>query len=546
MRLNSLRFVVLTCVLALAGCSRSQAPSPPPSENRAAQPAPAAETPRQGGTLRVAAMDDIRSLDPAIGYDATSWSFEYMVFDGLVDYGRETELIPKLAEAMPEISPDGKTYTFRLRKGVKFHNGREVTSADFKYSIERILTPATTSPGAQFFTLIEGARAFRDKKAKEVAGIEAEDPYTLTIRLSKPDLTFLQILAMPFGFVVPKEEVEKWGKDFSHHAVGTGPFRLKDWKIKQSVSLARNPDYFIQGQPYLDGIELKVGVNDQLRWMQYERGDLDLSDIPSSEYVRVSSDLKYKDLIDRGSTLSIFYICMNCRMEPFTDRKVRQAVSYAVNRQRLVTLLNNRAEAATGILPPKMPGRNPNLKGYPYDPEKARQLLREAGMPNGFDMTLWVHSDLTYQKLGQAVQEDLQKVGVRVTLKPTAYNTLLDAIGRPKTVPAFYWRWVLDFPDPYDFLDVLFNSNQIAEVNANNNAFYSNPEVDRLLDQARSMTDPEARFKVYRKAEELIMADAPWVCLYYPISTIARSPRVRGHYVHPVRPAIYERLWLAE
>jgi len=149
-------------------------------------------------------MDDIRSLDPAIGYDVTSWSFEYMVFNGLVDYGKETEIIPKIAESLPEVSQDGKVYTFRLKRGVRFHNGREVTAQDFKYSIERILDPATTSPGAQFFTLIEGVKAFREKKAKEVAGIVAKYPYTLTFRLLHPDLTFLHILAMPFAFVVPK------------------------------------------------------------------------------------------------------------------------------------------------------------------------------------------------------------------------------------------------------------------------------------------------------------------------------------------------------
>ncbi|HKY95058.1 MAG TPA: ABC transporter substrate-binding protein, partial [Kiloniellales bacterium] len=203
--------------------------------------AAAADEPKQGGTMVVSYQSDVATLDPAIGYDWQNWSMIKSLFDGLMDYKPgTTELVPDLAESY-ELSDDGKVYTFKLRKGVKFHNGREMTAEDVKYSIERAVNPATQGPGGGFFGSIAGFEDFVGGKATHLSGIEVVDPHTVRFKLSRPDATFLHVMAINFSFVVPKEEVERHGADFGKHPVGTGAFKLREWALGQRVVFERNP-----------------------------------------------------------------------------------------------------------------------------------------------------------------------------------------------------------------------------------------------------------------------------------------------------------------
>ena len=492
--------------------------------------------------LRLAAADDVPTLDPAIGYDTASWTFEQAIFDTLVRYrDADVELEPGLALSW-EISKDATTFTFHLRRDARFSNGRPVTGADFKYAIERVLKPSTQSKGSEYYRGIVGAVDFISGRSNEVSGIELPDPYTMIFHLTAPDPIFIHKLTMPFAAAVPREEAEKWGEDFSHHVVGSGAFKLSRWIAGQRLVLTRNPYYFAKGLPKLDAVVEMMGVNEELEWLKYEAGEVEVSTIPSAEFPRVIKTPSLKALTIHNVTVTTDYVGMNCQMPPFTDVRVRQAFNYAINKEKLLALLNGRGVVARGVLPPGLPGYTPDLKGYPYDLAKARRLLEEAGVRKGFAPVLWMRADQTMLILAQSIQQDLALVGVNAVLKPVAWGPLLEAIREPHNLQLFMLAWEADFPDPENFLEVLFSKRQWR---SNNDTFFYDPEVDRLMAQAAPIADLSRRFELYRQAERLIISQAPWVFLYHPVSYVIRQPWVHDYLINPMRPSRMEKVWLS-
>lgn len=465
-----------------------------------------------------------------------------MLFTTLVDYDAASNLVPKLATGW-EVSTDGRTYTIHLRRDVRFSNGRSVVASDVKFSIERVLHPRTHSQGAEFFRVINGADTCTAAVCS-VDGIEVLDAQTLRFTLRGLDPLFLHKLAMPFAAAVPAEEVARWGEDFARHPVGSGPFVLREWVSGQRLVLGRNPDYFIKEIPRLDGVQRLVGVNNDLAWLKYEAGQVDVAGIPPAEFPRVIGDARYQALLHHVTTMTTNYLGMNCQMPPFTDARVRQAMNYAVNREKLLQLNNNRGVAAKGFLPPNMPGHNAGTAGYPFNPARARELLAAAGYAQGFDTTLWVRSDdhLTLS-MAQSVQQDLAEVKVRIQIKPLAWRSFLEAVRVPDLVPFFYLGWEADFPDASNFLEVLLHSKNIG---SNNNTNYRNAEVDRLLDRAAHTVDPEARLKLLQEVERLAVDDAPWVFLFHPVTYNIVQPRVHNFHLHPLRPPRLEEVELED
>jgi ABC-type transport system substrate-binding protein len=228
-------------------------------------------------------------------------------------------------------------------------------------------------------------------------------------------------------------------------------------------------------------------------------------------------------------------------MPPLDDRRVRQALNYAVNKDDVVALLNGRGVPAKGIVPPGMPGYPSGVTGYPYDPGRARALLREAGQGAGFTTELWTQGSDLDLKIAQLVQRELADVGVTMDIKQVAWSSFLEAIRQPKTVPLFDLGWSADFADPSNFLDVLFHSGR---WDANNHSFYANPAFDRLIDRARTLPDADARNRIYAEAERLLVDDAPVILLYHPISYVMVQPRVHGYTIHPLLPARFTEVWL--
>src|SRR4051812_36153737 len=336
--------------------------------------------PKQGGTMTVTYKDDVSTLDPAIGYDWQNWSMIKSLFSRLMDYKPgTTELTPDLATSY-DISADGLTYTFHLRTGVKFHNGREMTADDVAYSYNRTVIPKTQSPGAGFFKSIAGFDDLTAGKADTMSGIKVVDPATIAITLSKPDATFLQVVALNFAGVVAKEDVDKYGADYGHHPDGTGAYYLDSWALGQQLTFKRNPDYYISGVPYLDEIDFKIGAEPLTALLQLQKGEVDVlgDGIPPAKFLEVMSDPEQKKLVISAPQLETSYLTIKTTIKPLDDVKVRQAINMAINKDRIVKIINGRADVANQPLPPGMPGYDKDYKGYAYDPEKAKALLADA------------------------------------------------------------------------------------------------------------------------------------------------------------------------
>jgi len=496
----------------------------------------------RGGVLWLAAPDDVPTLDPALGYDSRSWTYEQHIFETLVTYDDESRLVPHLAKTW-SVSDDGRTYRFTLHAGVTFSDGTPLTAADAVGSLERVLDPRTRSQGAEYYRGILGAGDYAKGRAPNVAGLAAPDATTLAITLDAPDPLFLHKMALLFAAVVPAPYARRLGDDFSDQPIGSGPFVLREWRRGERLVLARNPRYRRADRPLLDGIVEQSGVNGELAWLKFLSDEIDVSGIPSADFpsIRRAPEAERPGRLESGVTLVTNYLGFNCQMPPFDDRRVRRALNYAVDKEDVIALLSGRGVVATSIVPPGMAGYVSAATGYPYDPERARALLREAGQGAGFTTELWTQSSDLDLKIGQKVQHDLAAVGVTMEIKQVAWSSFLEAIRQPKTVPLFDLAWSADFPDPSNFLDVLFQSSR---TDANNHTFYGSPTFDRLLARAAPLTDPTARNHAYAEAERFLVDEAPVILLYHPISYVMLQRRVHGYTIHPLLPARFTDVWL--
>jgi ABC-type transport system substrate-binding protein len=535
----------IVALLALGACGEekkeeaaSQAAPAATSEAASAatsEAAPAAAEIKQGGSMIVTFKDDLPTLDPAIGYDWKNWSVIKSVFDGLLDYKPgTTEIVPDLAESF-ETSADGLTYTFKLRHGVKFHNGREMKAADVKYSLERMINPATQSPGAGYYSGIKGFAEFQGGSAKEVAGITTPDDYTVKLELTAPDATTLHLLALNFSFVVPKEEVEKAGADFGKKPVGTGAFKVSEWTSGQKIVLERNADYYKPGLPHLDKITFEIGQEPVVALLRLQKGEIDIAGdgIPPAKFTEMMNDPAAKDLVITADQLHTGYVAMNVTMKPFDNVAVRQAVNMAINKDRIVQLINNRAVPANQPLPPAMPGYDKDYKGYAYDVEGAKAKLKEAGLEKGFETDLYVMNTDPQPRIAQAIQQDLNAIGIKANLKSLDMGTVIAAGGKKDGAPMIWsggMAWIADFPDPSNFYTVILGCGGAVEGGWNW-SWYCNKDLDKRAVEANAMTDPAKageRATAWGKIFTDLMADAPWAPVFNEKAYVVHAKRVQG------------------
>jgi ABC-type transport system substrate-binding protein len=496
---------------------------------------PAMADVKQGGTMTVTFKDDLITLDPAIGYDWKNWSVIKSVFDGLMDYKPgTTELVPDLAESFT-VSDDGLTYTFKLRHGVKFHNGREMTSADVKYSLERTCNPATQSPGAGYYSALAGFDDFQAGKAKELTGVQTPDEYTVKIALSRPDSTILHLMALNFSYVVPKEVVEAEGQDFGHKPVGTGAFKVTEWTTGQSITLERNKDYFKPGVPKLDRINFQIGQEPVVNLLRLQKGEIDFPGdmIPPAKFTEVMNDPDWNKLVIVADQLQTGYISMNVNMKPFDNVKVRQAVNMAINKDRIVQVINNRAVPANQPLPPAMPGYDKSFKGYAYDVAGAKAKLKEAGLADGFETDLYVANTDPQPRIAQAIQQDLAAIGIKANIKALDQGNVIAAGGKKDGAPMIWsggMAWIADFPDPSNFYTVILGCGGAVDGGWNW-AWYCNKDLDKRADEANAMTNPadaDKRAAAWGKIFTDLMTDAPWAPIFNEKAYIIHSKRIDG------------------
>jgi oligopeptide transport system substrate-binding protein len=510
---------------------------------------------KPGGEIVITYKDDVATLDPAIGYDWQNWSMIKSLYDGLMDYEPgTTNLRPDLAESY-EISPDGKTFTFKLRQGVKFHNGREMTAEDVKYSLDRVTNPKTQSPGAGFFGSIAGFEDVAAGKSESLSGVTVIDPNTIKIELSRPDATFLHVMAINFSHVVPKEAVEQHGADFGKNPVGTGAYRMAEWTLGQRLVFERNPDHWHKGLPYLDKITFEIGQEPIVALLRLQKGEVDIpgDGIPPAKFQEVMNDPEQKARVVVGGQLHTGYVTMNTTMAPFDNVKVRQAVNMAINKDRIVQLINNRAVPANQPLPPSMPGYDKDYKGYAYDPEKAKALLAEAGHPDGFETELFVMNTDPNPRIAQAIQQDLSVIGIKANLQSLAQANVIAAGGDKAGAPMIWsggMAWIADFPDPSNFYGPILGCGG-AVPGGWNWAWYCNEDLDKQAAEADSITDPakaEERYKMWSEIYGKVMEDAPWAPVFNEQRFTMKSPRMGGAdnlYVDPVHiPINYDYVYV--
>ncbi|WP_428976981.1 ABC transporter substrate-binding protein [Faunimonas pinastri] len=490
---------------------------------------------KQGGSMVVTYKDDVATLDPAIGYDWQNWSMIKSLFTRLMDYEPGTSKLTKDLADDYTVSPDGLVYTFKLHHGVKFTNGRELTADDVKYSLDRATNPKTQSPGASFFKSIKGYDDIAGGKADTLAGVSVVDPYTVKIELAHADATILQVLALNFASVVPKEEVEKAGADFGKHPVGSGAFKLSEWTLGQRIVFERNKDYFKAGVPKLDQVTFEVGQEPVVALLRMQRGEVDLpgDGIPPAKYMEVTKDPAYQGRILRTADLKTSYITMNTRMKPFDDVRVRKAVNMAINKDRIVRVINGRATPANQVLPPDMPGYDKDYKGYSYDPAKAKDLLKEAGLADGFETTIFTNNTDPNPRITQAIQQDLAAVGIKATIKALDQANVIAAGGEPDQAPMIWsggMAWGADFPDPSDFYGPILSCAS-ATKGGWNWSWYCNKDLDQQGLDADAMADPakaEERYAKWKGIFDKVMDDAPWVPVFNDARISVHSPKIGG------------------
>ncbi|HSF31882.1 MAG TPA: ABC transporter substrate-binding protein [Candidatus Tectomicrobia bacterium] len=511
-------------LVTLWGCAALLILSPSAPTQIPASPDPG---PQFGGIYRRMLANNPTTLDPALATDVYSGTVIRQLFDGLVQFDAHLNPLPALAEYW-EASRDGRTWTFTLRQGATFHNGREVTAEDFVYSFSRPLDSQKPGLLTELLSRLKGADDFMQGRASHVEGLKAVDRYTLRLVLAEPLAPSIVLLRLSDASVVPREEVEKLGERFGHAPVGTGPFKFVRWEPHQELVLEANPQYH-EGRPFLDAVIYKLGGKFEEEFAGFLQGHLEEAIVPSDRTDAVATAPQYQTYqLLRKPTLSLLYIGFNTQVKPFDDRRVRQAFNYAVNRQAIVQAITKMGSIpATGALPPGMAGHDPDFEGYHYDLDKAKRLLAEAGFPAGTGfptVQLWSVSKAESAKAEMAAyQRYLADLGVRVEvhLAPD-WPVYRDMLEQGK-LSMFRLAWYADIPDPHNFLWPLLHS-----TSPTNRTFYRNPKVDRLLDDASTELDDALRVEMYREVERITIADAPWIAQHYHVLERIYQPYVKG------------------
>lgn len=519
-------------LLVVFGCTRDSAPP-----LRAA----GSPTPVVGGTLRYASENDARSLDPAVGYDEVSWEVMHLVFDTLLRYDERGQLEGALAESFSR-ADDGRSYTFVLRPGLRFHNGRPVVADDVVQSWSRLFDPRLASPGADFFRLIEGSAARLAGDPAAPLGLRALDARTVEVRLSEPDPTFLAVVAMNFGAVVPIEEVEARGERWFMEPVGTGPFTLAAWEMGGELVLRRNPDYWEPGLPYLDEIVRQSNVPRDLQLLRMEAGELhQLYRLSAPDYLWVKSEPAWAAQLLEYPSTDTYAEFMNTELHPFDNVWFRRAVSTAIDREKLRKLSNGRSAPTLSWVPPALEGHvtwaglspeeQADFQYQRHDPALARRCLAEAGYPDGYPgppIVYWTVNSGNALMTAMSVQADLAEIGVPIEIKNTGFPAYLSATGRRGAVAMGYGAWVMDYPHQRNFLEPRFHSRNISDENSTNESFFSDPEVDAWLDAAARALDPAEQAALYRLAHRRIARDAPYAFETHSLSLSLTQPALRG------------------
>lgn len=498
--------------------------------------------PETGGpdrnVLHLTIGTDPASLDPIQAVDVYRGQLVVYLYDGLVQF-KDGEVQPNLASSW-EVSDDGTVYTFRLRDDIQFHNGRRFTANDVKYSFERALRSESQSPLTWVFDFIAGSDAVIAGEADSLAGLEIVNSTTVEITLEQPFAPFLSLMAMPAAHIVPREEIEQKGEQFSEAPVGTGPWVFDSWAHDDVIRLTANPRYH-GGRPQADGMEIRIIPETTTVIAEFERGNLDVVDVnefPKPEHERFASDPDWEPHIKKRPALITYYLALNNGDEKFADPRVRQALNYAVDVATISeAIYPTEMVISHGPIPPGLAGYREGGEPYGYDPARARELLAEAGAES-LTFDVYFRSLALNQRFLEAVQANLAQVGVTMNLQQRDWTAVRQAMQQGE-LDAYLSNWYADYPDAENFLYPLFFSEMAGA--GGNAAFYSNATVDSLILTARRTLDDAERIRMYSRADSLIFAGAPWIFTVHPVDVDLVQPWVEGYEIPQV---FYGNKWV--
>ncbi len=485
----------------------------------------AAQTPPN--VLIVGQIAEPQSLDPHTVTATNDFRILVNLYDGLVRYKDGTlEVEPNLAESW-EISEDGKSYTFKLREDVAFHDGSEFNAQAVKFNFDRMLLEDhpfhDTGPFPLSFNF------------STVESVDVIDDLTVEFKLKEAFAPFLSNLAYPTGLIVSPAAVEKYGKDFGRHPSGTGPFKFVEWKANQLVAVERNENYW-DGAPSLEAVVFRPITDANTRVAEMLAGGIDVMlEVPPDNFASFQSDANF--LVVEQAGPHVWFAILNTKDGPFADRRVRQAANFAVNKETLVKdVLQDTATIAAGPIPSAFSWVESSVEPYPYDPDRARQLLVEAGMEHP-EVTFYVTEGgsgmLNPVTMGAAIQADLQAVGFEVKIESYEWNTFLRLVneGLEDKADMAEMAWMTNDPDTLPYLTLRTEAQ--PENGGFNSGYYSNPGVDELLEKARSSTSQEERAELYGQVQQLVHDDAPWLFVASWKQNAVTSAAVKGFELQP-------------
>lgn len=542
--------LLLASVIVFTGCSGNNSPaannsSPSTSKSPSGSPAPSGGAGSQD-TLIMARGGDSAALDPSIVTDGESMKVTEQIFEGLLTYKNgTTEVAPALAESY-KVSGDGLTYTFKLRQGIKFHDGTDFNADAVVFNFTRWFDPASPYKfEGDSFDYYDSM--FGPDGSRVIKEVKAVDPATVQFTLNQPQAPFLQNLAMPaFGIASPKAVQEKKDK-FKGEPVGTGPFVFKEWKRNESVTLEKNANYWQEGLPKLNRVIITVIPENTARFTALQNGEIDLMEgVNPDDLAALESNAELQKIV--RPSFNIGYVGFNVKKKPFDDPKVRVALNHAVNKEGIIqAFYGGLAEIAVNPMPPATLGFNKDVQDYPYDLEKAKQLLADAGYPNGLPNELVFYAMPVARpympdgkKVAEAIQADFEKIGVKTRIESPEWATYLSDLKKGEKEDLFMIGWTGDNGDPDNFLFTLLHKDAIG---SNNYSFYSNEEVNKLLSQGQSESDSAKREELYKQAQVLIKQDAPWIPLVHSTPLLAAKANLKGYVPSPTSSEPYSEVY---
>jgi oligopeptide transport system substrate-binding protein len=481
------------------------------------------------GTLRLPGADPI-TLDPALVSDSASAEYAVEIFSGLMTINPKLEIVPDLAESYT-VSDDGKVYTFKLRDNALFHDGRRVEAADVKCSIERAAARETVSPTAPvYLNDIVGATDKMEGRAKDIKGIEVVDARTVRFTIDAAKPYFLAKLTYTTAFVVDCKQVAENPRNWTRNPNGTGPYRLTDWRVGERIVLEANARFYA-GAPKVQQVLYQFSGGSALT--RFENNELDVAGISINDVDRVrDTNNPLNKLYTQSVHFSTSYYAFNVKQPPFDDVNVRRAFAQAIDRKKVVDItFNKMLAAATGILPPQLPGFTPDDKTFAFDPAAAKASLaasKYAGKPLPPVTLTEVGGGAEAGIDTQAYIENWKAIGIEIQVKQTDTATFY-ADQQAGRLQMFNAGWIMDYPDPEDVLDLKFYSKS-----ALNDIGYSNPQVDSLLERARTERDASVRIKMYQDVEKILVTDVAWLPLYYEVSHEVVNAAVKGWFDPPM------------